>query len=147
MTASARAAVLAAAVLAADQATKALVRSNVEIGSRDGILPGVELVHTRNTGVAFSLFQGGGTLLVVVTAVAMLAVIAFFLANPGRPGAWVPAGLLVGGAAGNLIDRLARGSVTDFIDLPLWPAFNLADVAITAGVLALLYVLERPRAG
>ncbi len=145
MTAAVRAAAVAAAVLAADQGTKALVRANVEIGSRDGVLPGVELVHTRNTGVAFSLFQGGGTLLIVVTAVAILGVIVFFLARPERPGAWVPAGLLVGGAVGNLIDRLARGSVTDFIDLPLWPAFNLADVGITFGVLALLYVLERPR--
>ena len=142
-----RAAALLAAVLAADQATKALVRANVEVGSRDGILPGVELVHTRNTGVAFSLFQGSGAPLIVLTVAAMAGMLVFFARNPARAGAWVPVGLLVGGAAGNLIDRLARGSVTDFIDLPLWPAFNVADVAITFGVLALLYVLERPRAG
>jgi signal peptidase II len=145
--APARAAALGAAVLAVDQATKALVRANVDVGSRDGILPGVELVHTRNTGVAFSLLQGGGGLLVVLTVLAMLAVLVFFARDPGRPGAWVPTGLLVGGAAGNLIDRIAQGSVTDFIDLPLWPAFNVADMAITFGVVALLYVLERPRAG
>ena len=61
-----------------------------------------------------------------------------------RPLVWLPTGLLLGGAAGNLIDRLDRGYVTDFIDLPLWPAFNLADMAITFGVLSLLYVLEGP---
>ncbi len=137
-----RAAGVFGAVLALDQLTKALVRSGVELGSRDPIFPGVDLVHTRNTGVAFSLFQGGGTLLIVFTAVAIAAVLAWFARNPGRRGAWVPVGLLVGGAVGNLVDRIGRGAVTDFIDLPLWPAFNVADIAITFGVAVLLYVLE-----
>ena len=57
---------------------------------------------------------------------------------------WLPTGLLIGGAAGNLIDRAREGAVTDFVDLPLWPAFNVADAAITIGVLTLLYVLEGP---
>jgi signal peptidase II len=57
---------------------------------------------------------------------------------------WLPTGLLLGGAAGNLIDRVRDGAVTDFIKLPHWPAFNVADIAITVGVLALLYVLEGP---
>ena len=70
--------------------------------------------------------------------------------RPTRPWLWLPTGLLVGGALGNLIDRLVNGAVTDFIKLPLWPAFNVSDMAITFGVLALLYVLEgspsrRPR--
>jgi signal peptidase II len=62
---------------------------------------------------------------------------------------WLPTGLLIGGAAGNLIDRARQGSVTDFIDPVLWPAFNCADIAITLGVLTMLYVLEGPprRAG
>lgn len=137
-----RAAGLFGAVLAADQVTKALVRAGVELGSRDPILPGVELVHTRNTGVAFSLLQGGGSVLIAFTAIAMLAVVSWFARTPARRGAWVPAGLLVGGAAGNLADRVIHGAVTDFIDLPLWPAFNVADIAITFGVAALLYVLE-----
>jgi signal peptidase II len=141
----ARAAALLAAVLILDQVTKALVRAHVEVGSRDGVFPGVELVHTRNTGVAFSFFQGGGTLLIVFTVAAMVAILVFFARAPGRPGAWVPTGLLLGGAAGNLIDRVRLSAVTDFIDLPLWPAFNVADMGITFGVLALLYVLEAPR--
>ena len=140
-----RAAAVLGGVLALDQATKALVRANVTVGSRDPVFPAVDLVHTRNTGVAFSLFQGSGAPLIVFTVVAMAAVVVFFALRPDRPGVWVPVGLLLGGAGGNLIDRIREGAVTDFIDLPLWPAFNVADVAITFGVLALLYVLERPR--
>ena len=65
--------------------------------------------------------------------------------RPERSWLWLPTGLLVGGAIGNLIDRVVHGAVTDFIKLPLWPAFNVADMAITFGVLALLWVLEGPR--
>jgi signal peptidase II len=139
-----RAAALAGAVVAADQATKALVRHGVELGSRDGVFPGVELVHVRNRGVAFGLFVNGGPVLVLVGAAAVSALLIFFATHSRRPLVWLPTGLLLGGAAGNLIDRLDRGYVTDFIDLPAWPAFNLADVCITFGVLSLLYVLEGP---
>jgi signal peptidase II len=120
------------------------VRHNVRIGSSDGILPGVELVHVHNRGVAFGLFVNGGVLLVIVGVAAVSALLIFFATHSRRPLVWLPTGLLLGGAAGNLIDRLDRGFVTDFIDLPLWPAFNLADMCITFGVLSLLYVLEGP---
>jgi signal peptidase II len=139
-----RAGALAVAVVAADQITKSLVRHNVRIGSSDGILPGVQLVHVHNRGVAFGLFVNGGVLLVIVGAAAVSALLIFFATHSRRPLVWLPTGLLLGGAAGNLIDRLDRGYVTDFIDLPLWPAFNLADMCITFGVLSLLYVLEGP---
>jgi signal peptidase II len=139
-----RAAALAAAVVAADQLTKSLVRHNVRIGSSDGIFPGVQLVHVHNRGVAFGLFVNGGVLLVIVGVAAVSALLIFFATHSRRPLVWLPTGLLLGGAAGNLIDRLDQGYVTDFIDLPLWPAFNLADMCITFGVLSLLYVLEGP---
>lgn len=139
-----RAGLLAAAVLAADQATKALVRSGVQRGDRDGVFPGVELVNVRNRGVAFGLFENGGALLVIVAVVALAALLAFFVTHARRPLVWLPTGMLLGGAAGNLVDRAREGAVTDFIDLPLWPAFNLADMSITLGVLALLYILEGP---
>jgi signal peptidase II len=139
-----RAAALAAAVVAADQLTKSLVRHNVRIGSSDGIFPGVQLVHVHNRGVAFGLFVNGGVLLVIVGIAAVSALLIFFATHSRRPLVWLPTGLLLGGAAGNLIDRLDQGYVTDFIDLPLWPAFNLADMCITFGVLSLLYVLEGP---
>jgi signal peptidase II len=139
-----RAATLAAAVVAADQLTKSLVRHNVRIGSSDGVFPGVQLVHVHNRGVAFGLFVNGGVLLVIVGVAAVSALLIFFATHSRRPLVWLPTGLLLGGAAGNLIDRLDQGYVTDFIDLPLWPAFNLADMCITFGVLSLLYVLEGP---
>ncbi len=139
-----RAVVVAAVVLAADQATKALVRGSIARTERVDVLPGLDLVNTRNTGVAFGFFSGGGTIVAVVAAVALAALLVFFATHLERPLVWLPTGLLLGGAAGNLIDRAREGAVTDFVDLPLWPAFNLADTAITIGVLALLYVLEGP---
>jgi signal peptidase II len=142
--AAARAAALTIAVVVADQASKALVRSSVDLGSRDGVFPGVEIVHVRNRGVAFGFFPDGGLVLVVIGVVAVVALLAFFATHSRRPLVWLPTGLLLGGAAGNLIDRLRDGYVTDFIDLPFWPAFNLADSCITFGVLSLLYVLEGP---
>ena len=150
MTASAsglRAASVLAAVVALDQGTKALVRASIPRGTADAVLPGIDLVNTRNTGVAFSLFQDGGTLLIAFTVIAMAFLLAFFVREPGRPLVWLPVGLLLGGATGNLIDRVLDGAVTDFIDVSFWPSFNVADVAITVGVGALLFVLERrPRA-
>lgn len=139
-----RAAALCAAVIATDQATKALVRVTLDRGERDPIFPGVELVNVRNRGVAFGFFSGGGALVAIITVCALLALLVFFFINRDRPLAWLPTGMLLGGALGNLIDRVRDEAVTDFIDLPLWPAFNVADIAITFGVLALIYVLEGP---
>jgi signal peptidase II len=139
------AALLAVAVVAADQATKALVRADIDPGERVAVIPGVHLVHARNSGVAFSVLANGGPLVVVIAVVALGALLAFFLTHLRRPLVWLPTGLLIGGAAGNLIDRVRTGAVTDFVKLPHWPAFNLADACITVGVLALVYVLERGR--
>jgi signal peptidase II len=141
----ARAALVMAAVIALDQATKALVRSSVAIGDRDGVFPGVEIVHVRNEGVAFSRFSGGGTVVAVIVGAALLALMAYFVTHLDKPLVWLPTGMLLGGALGNVIDRIRDGAVTDFIKLPGWPAFNVADVSITCGVLVLLYVTERPR--
>jgi signal peptidase II len=142
----ARAALVAAVVVVLDQVTKSLVRSNIALGDHHKFLPGVTLVHDRNTGVAFTLFAGGGALVLVVTFVALALLIGYFAMRPERALLWLPTGMLVGGAIGNLIDRIARGGVTDFIQLPHWPAFNVADMSITFGVLTLLWVLEGPRA-
>ena len=141
----ARAALVMVAVIALDQGTKALVRANVAIGDRDGVFPGVEIVHVRNEGVAFSRFSGGGTVVAIIVGAALLALVAYFVTHLDKPLVWLPTGMLLGGALGNVIDRLRDGAVTDFIKLPGWPAFNVADIAITFGVLVLLYVTERPR--
>jgi signal peptidase II len=134
-----------AAVIAVDQLTMHLVRSDIPVGQVDKFLPAINLVDVRNTGVAFSLFSGGGALVLVFTFLALAALVGYFTMRPDRSGLWLPTGLLVGGAIGNLIDRLVHGAVTDFIKLPFWPAFNVADMSITFGVLALLYVLEGRR--
>jgi signal peptidase II len=135
---------VAVATLALDQLTKAIVRSEIGRTERVDVLPGVDLVNTRNSGVAFSLFTGGGWVLALVAVIALTGLIVFFFTHLERRLIWLPTGMLIGGAAGNLVDRAAEGSVTDFIDLPLWPVFNVADIGVTIGMLILLYVLEGP---
>jgi signal peptidase II len=143
--AAVRAALVAAAVVAADQLTKAIVRGQIAPGERVTVLPGVHLVRASNPGIAFSQLAGGGALVVVIGLVALGALLFFFFTHLHRRLVWLPTGLLIGGAAGNLIDRLRLGAVTDFVKLPHWPAFNVADACITVGVLTLVYVLERVR--
>jgi len=138
-----RAALVAVAVIAVDQVTKAIVRADIGPFEQIKVLPGVKLVHAENTGVAFSALSGGGPLVILVAAVALAALLIFFFTHLSRPLVWLPTGLLLGGAAGNLIDRIVRGSVTDFIKFPHWPAFNVADICVTFGVISLIYVLER----
>jgi signal peptidase II len=135
---------VAVAVVILDQLTKALVRGGLDPGETRELLPFLDLVNVRNSGVAFGFLAGGGALLVVGTAIALLALVAFFLTHSRRPLVWLPTGLLLGGAAGNLIDRARDGSVTDFVKFPHFPAFNVADTAITLGVVALVLVLEGP---
>ena len=137
-----RAALLLAAILAVDQLTKALVRGSLRFGDEDPILPGVELVHVRNRGVAFGALSGESAVMIVVL-VALSGLVVWFALHSRRQHVWIPTGMLLGGALGNIIDRLRDGYVTDFIKIPLWPAFNVADVAIVFGVLVLLWVLER----
>jgi signal peptidase II len=141
----ARAGALLAVVLIVDRITKHLVVTGIPIGAVHRLVPGIELVHIQNNGVAFGFLSSGGAPVLVLVVAALLALVVFFVRRPTRRGLWIPTGLLVGGAIGNLIDRLSGGSVTDFIKLPLWPAFNVSDMAITFGVLSLLYVLEGPR--
>jgi signal peptidase II len=81
-----------------------------------------------------------------VTAVALIALFAFLVSRPGRAWLWLPTGMLIGGAISNLVDRLRIGEVRDFIKLPHWPAFNVADISITVGVVVLLLVIEGGRA-
>jgi signal peptidase II len=140
----ARAAFVFAVVLAADQLTKALVNADIARGDSVALLPGLDLVNTRNRGVAFGLLGGGGPVVVIVAVAVLTGLVVFAWRQWDRPLVWLPVGMLLGGAAGNLLDRVREGSVTDFVKLPAWPAFNVADIAITFGVLTLLYVLEGP---
>jgi signal peptidase II len=142
-----RAALVLTLVVVVDQITKALVRDGVRLGEEDSILPAVTLVHVRNTGVAFGAFAGGGVVVVALVAAALTALVFYFVTHVDRPLVWLPTGLLLGGSVGNIIDRVRDGAVTDFVKLPHWPAFNVADIAITLGVLALLWVIEQPQEG
>lgn len=147
LAAFARAGLVLLIVVGLDQLTKHTIAASVPAGETHKFLPLIDLVHVRNTGVAFGFFTGGGALVLTLTLLA-LAVLVFYLAlRPERPYLWVPTGMLVGGAVGNLIDRISSGSVIDFIKLPYWPAFNVADMSITFGVLALLWVLEGKGSG
>jgi signal peptidase II len=139
----ARALIVIGAVVALDQLTKALVRAGLQRGERRDLVLGIDLVHVRNRGIAFGLFIEHGPLLTVLTFAALGLLVAYFAVHPGRPLLWLATGMMLGGAIGNLIDRVRFGAVTDFIDLPWWPAFNLADTAITLGVLTLLMSIER----
>jgi signal peptidase II len=129
---------VAAAIVAVDQAVKALVRSRVPQGSVQQAVPGIDLVHTENSGVSFGLLSGAPPWVVGLTsAVALVLVVGLLMrVAPGRTGR-IAAALIIGGAVGNLVDRIARGAVTDFLDLPLLPPCNVADIAITVGALTM----------
>ncbi len=131
-------------VVVVDQAAKALVEANLVPGEQVDVIGPLDLTLSHNTGVAFGLASGGGTGLVLLTALALGIVGLLFFRSPDRPGMWVAAGLLAGGALGNLADRIRAEAVTDYIALGSWPNFNLADVAVTAGVvvLAISYASE-----
>jgi signal peptidase II len=134
---------LAALVLAADQIAKAAIEANLVTGEEVGVLGPLGLTLSHNRGVAFGLAGGSGAPLVLVTLLALAVVVYLFARNPARPGMWIATGLLAGGAIGNLVDRIRAGAVTDYVALSSWPPFNLADVAITAGVLLLVFIYMR----
>jgi len=135
-------------VVALDQYTKHLVREylplNVSWNPITWLDPIVTLTHTRNTGAAFGLFPDMGLFFVIVALVVVVAIIAYY--RQLAAGSWmlrIAFGLQLGGAVGNnLIDRLCRGYVTDFIDFRVWPVFNVADSAVVVGtILLVVYAL------
>lgn len=138
-----RAGLIAIAVVALDQISKAVVTAEIDRGSVVEVAGPLKLTLSHNDGVAFGLAGGGGVPVVLLSMVALVALGAFVAAAPDRRWIWLTAGLIVGGAVGNLIDRLRLGHVVDFILLPGWPAFNLADTAITVGVVLLAWSLLR----
>jgi signal peptidase II len=132
-----RALAVCGAVVLVDQATKAIVVSSLSVHRSESLVLGFKVSNTPNTGLAFGIGSGHG-LILAVTIAALALVLVWFAFDPQRPGLWLAVGLLAGGALGNLADRVRAGAVTDFIDPPLWPTFNLADVAITLGALVLV---------
>ena len=129
----------AAVALVADQVTKFLVRENMAIGESWPSEGFFRLTHGTNTGSAFGLFQDQTVILTIASVFAIGFIIYFYRSHSDR--SWITrftVGLLLGGAVGNLIDRLIAGKVTDFIDVGPWPIFNLADSSITVGITLLI---------
>jgi len=138
------AAATAGTVVLLDLLSKVLVRGDLTLGSeREVVGQLLRVVHSENDGVAFGRLSGSPVLVALFVAAAVIGLVAYFLTHLDTDAVWLPTGLLVGGAAGNAIDRASGGSVTDFVKFPHWPAFNVADVAITLGVIVLLIVVER----
>ncbi len=139
-----RAGLVALAALGLDQLSKAVVRSELSPGEQIDFILGIDWVRVGNDGIAFGLFDNAGAGVLVAAAASFTLLLGYFLLSSDRAGLWLPIGLLAGGALGNLIDRIAHGAVTDFIDLPRWPAFNVADIEITVGVIlmTLLYLRD-----
>jgi signal peptidase II len=138
----ARTLVVAGIVVAADQITKQLVADHVDRHEPIELVFGFEISNVRNSGIAFGLLEGASDAVVLVLTLGALGLlIAYFAAHARRPELWLPIGLVAGGALGNLADRVRIGAAIDFIDPPLWPAFNLADIAIVAGVLMFVALL------
>jgi signal peptidase II len=141
-------AAVAGAAALADQVTKRIVSGTLELGESKHVVGPLDLHHVQNSGIAFGLFPNATTIVIVVTAM----VIAWLLVVFARSGARHPVmpvglGLVVGGSASNLADRIRLGHVTDFLDLNFWPAFNLADSFIVVGVGLLLgtaLISDRP---
>jgi signal peptidase II len=137
------AALVMGTVVLLDQLSKAAVRNSIVPGETRSVLPGLQLVNTRNQGVAFGFLPGRHLAVSALVGVALLVLVVYFARHYDKPLIWLPTGMLLGGAFGNILDRLRAGSVTDFVKFPLgWPPFNLADVSITLGVLLLFLVVE-----
>ena len=137
---------VAVAVLVVDQVSKRAIEHSVVRGEEQRFLPGVQLVNTRNQGVAFGFLPGKHLWVTILIALALVVLLVYFARHATRPLIWLPTGLLLGGALGNILDRIRHGDVTDFVKLPLgWPPFNLADAAITIGIVLLFLLAEQTR--
>jgi signal peptidase II len=141
-----RAALVLVLVVVIDQLSKRAVEHSIVPSEEHKFLPGIQLVDTRNRGVAFGFLPGNHIAVTILVSLALLALLVYFALHATRALMWLPTGMIIGGALGNILDRLRHGSVTDFIKLPLgWPPFNLADASITLGILILFLLVDRQR--
>lgn len=140
---------IAAFIVALDQASKFWITSHLSVGESLPEIWRVRIIHLRNTGAIFGMFTGHSFLLTLVGLAGLIAIILFFrYFSQTSILSCIALGLVLGGATGNLIDRIRVGSVTDFIYVRLWgdfywPAFNVADSAISIGVIVLMIFIIR----
>ena len=132
-------------MIAADQATKLLLALRIPLGSSVPVIPGfLAFTHVHNRGIAFSLLGGIPLLVPALIALTLLFLLFYNRSRwSRRPLTQSALALVSGGAIGNLIDRVRVGAVVDFIDVHVWPVFNLADLAVTAGAGLLIFTLFR----
>ncbi len=135
--------IIASVILILDQYTKSLVRTNLAVGEVwapwEWLIPYARIVNWNNTGAAFGIFQGGGTILAVLAVLVVLVILYYYPRVPTAE--WVLRIALIlqlGGAIGNLTDRIKYGHVTDFISVGTFPVFNIADSSISVGVAVLI---------
>ena len=128
--------------IAADQVTKKIARESFSPNDPTEVLPFFQFTNTLNTGIAFGQFRDNQVIVIALAIIAIVWMFIYFGRSGGRsPLLPVSIGLLAGGAASNLFDRLTQGHVTDFLQISRFPVFNVADMAITAGVILLLITL------
>jgi signal peptidase II len=128
--------------LAADQLTKAIVTSRLDLYDQVHVVGSFSIHHVTNSGIAFGFFSSATPIVILLTSLAVAWMLYFFARSGSRhPILPVALGLVIGGSVSNLVDRVRLGHVTDFLDLRYWPAFNLADTFIVVGVAALLLAL------
>ena len=136
-----------------DLLTKGWIRNSLDIGQEIPILPFFSLVHIQNTGVAFGMLQGRNTILMIFAGAAIIFILFYGYKNLKQDKylAWIMA-LVAGGAAGNVLDRIRFGAVTDFMDFYAgshhWPAFNVADSSVCVGAgLLILHSMKHAKQG
>jgi signal peptidase II len=135
-------ATVATAAVIADQLTKAIVTTRLDLYDEVHIVGPFSIHHVTNSGIAFGLFASATSIVIFLTTLAVAWMLYFFARSGARhPVLPVALGLVIGGSVSNLIDRVRLGHVTDFLDFRYWPAFNLADTFIVVGVAALLLAL------
>ena len=139
---------IAGLVLILDILSKEIIRNNLPLYTYWAPFPALEqffrFTHKSNTGVAFGLFQNANLLFAIFASIVSIGIIFFNQKlEPGNALLRIALGLQLGGALGNLIDRILFGSVTDFLDFGPWPVFNVADTAVVAGVLLMGFVILR----
>jgi signal peptidase II len=132
---------IAVTVVIFDQVTKSIIRATIDPGEawpdKDWLL---NIVNVTNSGAAFGILQGQTVFLVTTSLLGLAAIVLYYLYPPMEHGLLrVALGLQLGGAVGNLIDRIRFGEVTDFINFRHWPAFNVADSCISIGVVTILW--------
>jgi signal peptidase II len=141
--------VVALTVFALDRITKSLVAAQVSYGTEVNVIGHVVgITNVRNSGAAFGFAPAGAGFFLIASVVVAIGLVVYVARNPGSEWNNAVLGLILGGTLGNGYDRIVYGTVTDFINFHFWPVFNVADSAISVGVVLLIagYVLRRPSA-